>query len=59
MVDTVDFEARAAIFSPRMLHLIIEHPNADLALITTRQRLLMALALELLNGQPGGDAAAA
>ncbi len=53
MVDTVDLDARARICSPRMLHLIIEHPGADLILITTRQRLLMARALELLHAQMG------
>ncbi len=53
MVDTVDLEARARICSPRMLHLLLEHPGADLTLITTRQRLLMALALELLHAQMG------
>lgn len=62
MVDRVDREARARIFSPRMLHFIVEHPGLDLAHITTRQRLLMAIALEILNrnlGEPllwrGGD----
>lgn len=53
MVDTVDREAGARIFSPRMLHAIVEHPGCDLTLITARQRLLMAIALELLNGQMG------
>jgi hypothetical protein len=49
MVDRVDLEARARILSPRMLHVIVEHPGLDLAHITTRQRLLMAIALEILN----------
>ncbi len=53
MVDQVDREARARIFSPRMLHLLLEHPGLDLAHVTTRQRLLMALALEMLNGRLG------
>jgi hypothetical protein len=53
MVDRVDLEARARIFSPRMLHIIVEHPGLDLAHITTRQRLLMATALEILNRNLG------
>ncbi len=53
MVDAVDREARARICSPRMLHLIIEHPGLDLLSITARQRLLMALALELLHRRLG------
>jgi hypothetical protein len=53
MVDRADLEARARIFSPRMLHVIAEHPGLDLAHITTRQRLLMAIALEILNRNLG------
>jgi hypothetical protein len=53
MVDQVDREAQARISSPHMLHLILEHPDLDLSHITTRQRLLMAIALEILNGNLG------
>jgi hypothetical protein len=53
MVDRVDLEAGARISSPRMVHFLIEHPGLELAHITTRQRLLMALALELLNANLG------
>jgi hypothetical protein len=53
MVDQEDLAAGARIFSPRMLHAIVEHPGLDLAHITTRQRLLMAIAGELLNAHLG------
>jgi hypothetical protein len=53
MVDREDLEAGARIASPRMLHLIIEHPGVDLPNITLRQRLLMALAGEILNAHLG------
>ena len=53
MVDQADLAAGAKISSPRMLHVIVEHPNLDLAHITTRQRLLMAIAAELLNAHLG------
>jgi hypothetical protein len=53
MVDRVDLEAGARIYSPRMLHLIIEHPGLDLDSITIRQRLLMAIAGEIINSHLG------
>lgn len=53
MVDRVDLEAGARISSPRMVHFLVEHPGLDLAHITTRQRLFMALALEWLNANLG------
>ena len=53
MVDTVDLEAGARIFSPRMVHIIIEHPGLDLTHITVRQRLLIAIAGELINTHLG------
>jgi hypothetical protein len=53
MVDRVDLESGARIFSPRMLHLILEHPGVDLPAITLRQRLLMALAGEIINTRLG------
>ena len=53
MVDRVDLEAGARISSPRMLHLIVEHPGIDLSAITLRQRLLMAIAGEIINAHLG------
>ena len=53
MVDLVDLEAGARISSPRMVHVLIEHPGLDVHHITVRQRLLMALAGELLNAHLG------
>jgi len=53
MVDRVDLEAGAKICSPRMLHFIIEHPGCDLTAITLRQRLLMAIASEIINRHLG------
>jgi hypothetical protein len=53
MVDRVDLEAGARISSPRMLHLIIEHPGLDLDRVTLRQRLLMAIAGEIINSHLG------
>jgi len=53
MVDRIDLEAGARIASPRMLHIIVEHPGLDLRHITDRQRLLMALAGEILNRHLG------
>jgi hypothetical protein len=53
MVDRVDLEAGARISSPRMLHIIIEHPGVGLDTITLRQRLLMAIAGEIINAHLG------
>jgi hypothetical protein len=53
MVDTADLAAGARIHSPRMVHLIVEHPGLDLGHITARQRLLMAIAGEIINSQLG------
>jgi len=53
MVDRVDLEAGARIASPRMLHIIIEHPGLDLNNVTLRQRLLMAIAGEIINTHLG------
>jgi len=53
MVDTVDLEAGARISSPRMVHIIIEHPGLDLIHITVRQRLLIAIAAEIINTHLG------
>jgi len=53
MVDTVDLEAGARISSPRMVHIIIEHPGLNLIHITVRQRLLIAIAGEIINTHLG------
>jgi len=53
MVDREDLEAGAKIASPRMLHVIVEHPDLGLDQITLRQRLLMAIAGEIINGHLG------
>jgi hypothetical protein len=53
MVDLVDLEGGARIFSPRMLHLLAEHPGLSLHEITCRQRLLMAIAGEIINTHLG------
>jgi len=53
MVDRVDLDAGAEIRSPSMVHVIIEHPGLDLGHITARQRLLMALAGEVINRHLG------
>lgn len=53
MVDGEDLAAGARIASPRMLHLIIEHPGLARREITLRQRLLMAIAGELINRDLG------
>ncbi len=53
MVDTVDLEAGATISSPLMLHAIAEHPGLDLEHVTTRQRLFMAIAGEIINSHLG------
>jgi hypothetical protein len=53
MVDTVDLQAGARISSPRMVHIIIEHPGLDLIHITVRQRLLIAIAAEIINTHLG------
>jgi len=53
MVDTVDLEAGARISSPRMVHIIIEHPGLELIHITVRQRLLIAIAAEIINTHLG------
>jgi hypothetical protein len=49
MVDIEDVKAKAPIFSPRMLHLILEFFDADLHTAVYRQRLLVVTAKELLE----------
>lgn len=53
MLDSEDLELGHGIRARLMLHVIIEHPGADLALTVARQRLLAALAREILCEQCG------
>ena len=53
MVDRADLEAGAEIRSPNMLHMIVEHSGLGLGHITDRQRLLIALAGEIINAHLG------
>ncbi|HIE11975.1 MAG TPA: DUF366 family protein [Desulfotomaculum sp.] len=49
LVDIEDFKAGDSIFSPDMLHFIIEHFDNDLEKAVLRQRLLVALTKDLLG----------
>jgi hypothetical protein len=49
MVDLEDVRARSRIASPLMLHFIVEHFDRDLEKAVLRQRLLAALARDLLG----------
>lgn len=49
LVDVEDFKAGAAIFSPDMLHFIVEHFDNDLEKAVLRQRLLVALTKDILG----------
>ena len=49
LVDIQDVRENAPIYSDKMLHFIIEHFESSLTLITTRQRLFMAIIKELLE----------
>jgi len=53
MVDLEDVRAGARIYSPLMLHFIIEHFRPDLELAVARQRLFMAIVCERLNARLG------
>ncbi|MDW8215515.1 MAG: DUF366 family protein [Roseiflexaceae bacterium] len=53
MVDIEDVKARAPIFSPKMLHVLVEFFSGDLHLTVYRQRLLMVIAGELLTSLTG------
>ncbi len=55
MVDLDDVAANAPIYSPLMLHLLIEHAGADIALGVARQRLLTAIIAELLHESGATD----
>jgi hypothetical protein len=56
LVDMEDRAANAPIFSRLMLHFIAEHFDRDLEKAVLRQRLLVALAAELLNRDRQGPA---
>lgn len=49
MVDLADVQANAPIYSEHMLHIIIEHFQADLRSMILRQRLLTAQVKDLLE----------
>lgn len=53
MVDLADVQAQAPIFSENMLHLIIEHFQADLQSMVLRQHLLTAQIYDLLQRRGG------
>lgn len=53
MVDLQDVLDRAPIFSPDMLHFIVEHFDTDLRRGVLRQRLLVALIREILTEKGG------
>lgn len=48
MVDVEDLRAGSRIFSRRMLHFIVEHFDCDLEKAVLRQRLLVAIARDIL-----------
>ncbi|MFQ6132124.1 MAG: DUF366 family protein [Armatimonadota bacterium] len=54
LVDEEDRREGAGIHSPRMLHFIVEHFGQDLATAVARQRLLVCLAKEELQGLSEG-----
>ena len=53
LVDRVDARAGDFIYSPRMLHFLIEHFNPELELAVSRQRLLVVCAAESLPRSAG------
>lgn len=53
MVDIEDVKAEAPIFSPLMLHCIVEFFQTDLELAVYRQRLLVITAKELIEALTG------
>jgi len=54
LVDLADAAAGAHIYSERMLHFIVEHFDASLRETIARQRLLVALAADLVRPQAAG-----
>jgi hypothetical protein len=55
MVDLVDVRAKASIYSPRMVHFLVEHFGVALVEMVLRQRLLARLAADLLREQGVAD----
>ena len=55
MVDLVDVRAGASIFSPLMVHFIVEHFGVALVEMVLRQRLLARLAADLLREHAVGE----
>jgi hypothetical protein len=55
MVDLEDVRARSRIASPSMLHFIVEHFDLDLEKAVLRQRLLAAIARDLLGPEVRRD----
>jgi hypothetical protein len=53
MVDLVDLESGSRIYSPLMLHFIVEHFGGDLENAVLKQRLLSALACDYLRSATG------
>lgn len=53
MVDLVDLEAGSRIYSPLMLHFLVEHFDGDLEKGVLRQRLLASLARDYLSEASG------
>lgn len=53
MVDIEDVKAKAPIFGPKMLHVLVEFFSGDLHLTVYRQRLLIVIAGELLTSLTG------
>ncbi len=54
LVDQVDAAAGDSIRAARMLHFLVEHFDGDLTTMVLRQRLLIALARELLGADISG-----
>ena len=55
MVDIVDRESGLKIYSPKMLHFIVEHFDMDLEKTVFRQRLLVCLLKDELNRRLGKE----
>jgi hypothetical protein len=54
LVDLADARAGSHIYSPRMLHFIVEHFDSDLEQAIWRQRLLICIAKEELEARVAG-----
>ncbi len=53
MVDLEDVEAGEAIWSPRMAHVVVEHPDTPLTEAVWRQRALVRLAADWIGQRSG------